>query len=182
MSRRRGISLLELTAVLAGCSVILSTSGSLIYRAMRAHSQSARYFDSERAAWRLANQFRLDIRQATDVTHIAADEGRGPRIQLDSEANVIAYELVEDRVVRAVSREDRVVATEEYRLAPGLKCDFSQTSSPRLVTLTITVDESQRQPTIKSSPATIRSAPVILHTEAVLGADRRFAASPEEAP
>ena len=29
MNRRRGISLLELTAVLAGCSVIFSTSGSL---------------------------------------------------------------------------------------------------------------------------------------------------------
>lgn len=183
MRTRRGISMVELLAVLSGCSVILTTSGMLIHRAMHAQSQTRHYFDVERAAWRLSDQFRRDVHQALSATSGEAEADENVLLQLDlGDGESISYQRSKERVTRILSRNSRVAVTEDYLLTFDMEVKVSEESSPTGYVLTVEGNVRESSPGVRRRPASIREAPLSLRVEAVLNRDRRFAEahSPEE--
>ncbi len=67
----RGVSLVELMVAMAGVSVIVTTTAMVIHGAMRAQSESRRFFDDERSSARLARAFRSDVHAARSVGPLA---------------------------------------------------------------------------------------------------------------
>ena len=65
MTHRRAASLAELLVIMSACTIILTTSVQLIHRAMHSQSASRVFFDCERSAQRLSQQFRSDVHEAT---------------------------------------------------------------------------------------------------------------------
>ena len=75
MTTRRGVSLVEVITLMTSCTAILTMSAVLIHRTMRAQEQMRYFFAVERAAQRLAEQFREDVHGAREaVTDVAARE------------------------------------------------------------------------------------------------------------
>src|SRR5215213_9134199 len=107
MRSRRAISLIELLAVLSGCSVVLGLTASLLHQTMRAQSHTRDFFDVERNAQRLARQFRRDVHAAAadsiDVDAADADDGELLRIQLP-DGQSVAYQRAAEKIIRIASQ------------------------------------------------------------------------------
>ena len=187
MRRRRGFSLIELIAVMSGCSVVLSMSAALLHRAMQTQAQTRYFFESERTALRLSGDFRRDVNRA--VTAEAGDsslaDGVFLQLQLD-EGQEVEYRRRSEAVVRTLSRAGEPVSREEYLLSSDMEIAVSEEASSRRILLSITTDPRRKfrrnLPTAVAA-ASIREAPISLQVSAVVGRDRRFAlaASGQEA-
>src|SRR5688500_18291789 len=108
MRRRHGISLIELLAVLSGCSVVLGLTASLLHQTMRAQSHTRDFFDVERNAQRLARQFRSDVHAAAadsidDIDAEGVSDGELLRLQLP-DGQTIRYQRAAEKIIRIASQ------------------------------------------------------------------------------
>ncbi len=202
MRIRRAVSLVELLVVMSACSVILSMSGVLVHRAMHAQSKTRSFFDVERSAWRLSDQFRRDVHQAIGLVAGDAELGEGVflRIQLPDDQSV-EYRRQEGNVQRVLSRNAAGVSHEEFLFPPAIELAIREEESPRRLTLSITTASStsareggqahfapkttQNEPDPdRSPPWNPHAMPVSFQAEAVPGRDWRFSqlAGGEEVP
>jgi hypothetical protein len=180
MRRRRGISLIELLAVLSGCSVVLGQTASLLHQTMRAQSHTRDFFDVERNAQRLARQFRSDVHAAAadsidDVDAEGASAGELLRLQLP-DGQTIAYQRAAEKIIRVASQADGPTAREEYALSESMEIDVRELDGPLRYALSITSTPPQPSKVAPPSPARIRATPVNLEVEAAPARDLRYAA------
>ena len=179
MRKRRAISLIELLAVLSGCSVVLGLTASLLHQTMRAQSHTRDFFDVERNAQRLARQFRSDVHAAAadsiDVDAAGAGGGELLRIQLP-DGQSVAYQRAAEKIIRIASQLDGPTAREEYTLSESMEINVRELDAPQRYALSITSTPPQPSKESPPSPASIRATPVNLEVEAAPARDLRYAA------
>jgi hypothetical protein len=171
---RRASSLIELLIIMSACSVVLTLSAALLHRTMHIHSRSQAYFDSERSATRLAQQFREDVHRA--LAHraggAAGDDGF---LQLTYPADeVVQYAVVGDTVSRSRMREERTLAREEYAFPAAVKVEVQEQDAPTRLVLAISAEPANAHNRSDKTRIEPSLSPVSLQAEAVLGRDLRF--------
>ena len=179
MRSRRAISLIELLAVLSGCSVILGLTASLLHQTMRAQSHTRDFFDVERNAQRLARQFRSDVHAAAadSIEADLADAGDGVLLQIElPDGRSIAYQHTAEKIIRIASQADGPTAREEYALSESMEIVVRELDAPQRFELSITSSPPQPSKDAPPSPASIRATPVHLQVEAIPARDLRHAA------
>lgn len=188
---RRGVSLIELMIIMSAASAVLSTSAVILHRTMRAQEQTRYVFENERAAQRLARQFRHDVHgtvgnslgelQPIDLqASPEAPNNAEPFLTLriagaDGEDDAtIEYRRTATGVLRMLTREGQPTAREEYPVASIARVQLREEASPRRLVLTITADPADLHPKLGQPAPTIRDTPVNIETVAVIGRDVRF--------
>lgn len=177
MIRRRGISLIEMLTVMTGCAALLSLSAVLLHRSMRWQEQSRYFFAVERAALRLAEQFREDVHQAeaVELDEARLDDDSFVQLQLADE-EAVAYRRQGAAIVRVLSRAGEVKATERYTLAAPGELALREEQSPRRLVLTFESFPDDWLPATDKPLPGLREQPINLRVEAVVGHDARHAA------
>lgn len=175
MNRRRGASLVELLVVVSSTAAILSLSAELIYRGMRTQSESRRFFDGERAAWRLAKDFRNDAHAASEATVAPEAVGADGLIRLEqADGRVVVYRRDGAKIVRMASSPGAAESREEYPLAAGTTAEVQFDDATRLATLSVVKEPADAA---AAPPRSVREAPIELEVLAIVGRDHRSGAA-----
>jgi hypothetical protein len=175
MRTRRGVSLIELLTVMSGCAIVLSTSAALVHRAMRAQSETRYFFDGERGALRLAQQFRRDVHRAAAATIDADAFASGVFLKLELPGvGAVEYRRDDASVVRASLAEGGAASREAFATPAASELTVDEADDPPRLVLTI-VAASPRPPAETpdrgARPPGIRDVPVSLRVEAVISRD-----------
>ena len=172
--RRRAFTLVETVVAIGFGSVILGLAVGSVALLMGMHGSQRRSLNSIIAQTRLASQFREDGRAATEWTP-PADETTGIcQFQMPDGAEV-TYRYLGDAVVRDRRTGNEHTGRERFVLGPDARCSVTQTGNRgdalvvSLLRLTIDVPWD-------TSGSQIRHRTNVLVS---LGADQRFATSPE---
>jgi type II secretory pathway pseudopilin PulG len=177
MRRRRGFSLVELLVVLSSVTVLLSLTAVLLTRAMRSQAETRHYFESQRHALALSEQFRRDVHAAKSVELDAAALNKNELVRLTLDENgTVAYLRDERGLTRVLTRSDGAIAREEYDLGGAVESTVQRESSPARLVLSVTATGDI---TLKPDepPARIREMPAVFQVDAAPGGDRRYARS-----
>lgn len=138
MTVRRGISLAELLLTMSACTVVLTTSATLIHRMMHTQSRTRSFCDSQRSALRLADSFRRDVHAARSVAIGGAGQDGGQLMVLEmSGGQSVEYRQDGGRIDRLQQSDDSVTARDFFEFPPGSQVKAEQ-PSPQLVRLSIT--------------------------------------------
>jgi hypothetical protein len=174
--KRRGISLVEVITLMSGVTLILTMTGTLLHRAMQTQLQTRHFFDGERNALRLSNQFRAEVHQARSASINESASADGELLRLELEGNeTVAYQRQQESVWRVLSRDDQPVSREEYRLGAAGEISVRREESPSRLVLTVEAEKDAPPPGPNDPPARVRDAPLSFQAEAVLSRDRRYA-------
>lgn len=122
MSKRRhsairGFTLLEMMVVIAAGSLVMGTAVAALGLLLQSQTVHRDQENFSAARFRLACQFRDDVRSAT-TWHIEDQEGFGWTSQLRSGVEV-RYEFDEIAVIRVATKAGTVIARERYRQPLG---------------------------------------------------------------
>ena len=180
MRHRRAISLIELLAVLTGCSIILGLTASLLHQTMRAQSHTRDFFTVERNALRLSRQFRADVHAAAanSIDVVADDAGDGALLRLQLPAGeVVEYLRVAEKIIRLTSPEDGTTAREEYTLSEAMAVTVREVDAPERYLLSITSLASPPSTDTPPSAGDVRATPINLEVEATPARDLRYSAA-----
>ena len=178
MIKRRAASLVELLVLMSACAAILTLSATLMHRVMRVQSKARAFFDVERSAMRLSQQFRQDVQQAKSAVAVPAELPAGVLLHLRlSDSQLVEYRAEAGVVQRRLLEGDEVVSREEFAFQPEIQVEASQLDSPGLISLTITNQAREFTEPPLRGPA---EKPVNLQLQARLGRDFRFAQTPRE--
>jgi len=178
MKRRRAVSLVELLLAMSACAAILTMSTTLIHRVLHAQSKARLFFDSERAALRLAEHFRRDVHAATAAADANLGEDVFLRLQFAAD-EVVEYRRSETTVVRIDRNGNETRAREEFAFPANIEVTLRKESAD-LLALTITaqpVGPSNEEGRPRSSAY---SVPVSLHALARLNRTPGVTGSPAE--
>lgn len=172
---RCGVSLTELLVVMSACSVVLTMSAGVVHRVMRIQSATRYFFDVERSALRLANQFRHDVHRAGAAIVGGPDLGDGVVSRLTlSDDQTVEYGRAASSVLRTVTQRGKIVARDEFSFRSDIELAIREEDSPRRLVLSLAsvpqTDSGGEKPQ-RFNPYTM---PVNLQVEACLGRDRSF--------
>lgn len=180
---RRGVSLVELMVAMAGVSVVVTSSAMLIHGAMRAHSESRRFFDDERTSARLARAFRADVHAASAIAPLA----EGVLVSLESpDGRRVDYArpFGARRLERRERKADGTPTGPREDFHFGAEFAAAVAVSGSQIRLELGADDGQggvaaagSMPAPDSS-ARARQTPPAIVVEANLGRDHRFATAP----
>jgi len=176
MKNRSGLSLLELSATLTACTVIIATTTTVIERVMRVHTRSQGYVGVERDAIRLSNQFRADVHAARTATEVPADQNKGVFVRLEFPNGRLAeYARDGELVRRTETGGDKPAWREEYRCPANNELKLQREGDPSRLILLITrpasaLEDIQAQAAIANS-----LPPMYIRAEAIVSRDLRFA-------
>ncbi len=170
---RRAVSLVELLVVMTGCTVILTTSAGLIHRVMRVQVQSRSFFNVERAAVRLSDQFREDVHRATAA---AADPRADVFLRLDLPGDqTVEYRRAGASVLRTLLQGGTARARSQFAFTPTSVLEIHEHDGPRRLVLAVT-SAPLDEPGDGSDPlAKYLDEPVNVRVEAAVGRDWRSA-------
>jgi hypothetical protein len=129
---RRGASLFELMAAMSAASVVIATSAALVHRTFTIESRSRAVVADERAALRLARQFRADVHEATSITCPGSDAD-APLIEITGIEGRVVYRTAGSGLVRVVTSGTAEVARESFPISRPVA--WHATHDGRLVTL-----------------------------------------------
>ena len=177
MRRRRAISLIELLAVLTGCSVVLGLTASLLHQTMRAQSHTRDFFTVERNALRLSRQFRADVHaaEADSIDVVADDAGDGALLRLQlPDGQTVEYQRAAEKIIRLTSPGDAPTAREEYALNETMTVTVREADAPQRYLLSITSPAPQPSKDAPPSSANVRATPINLEVEATPARDLRY--------
>lgn len=178
MNSRRGVSLIEMLTVMTGCAALLSLSAVLLHRSMHWQEQSRYFFAVERAALRLADQFREDVHRAKAVQLDEGELADGGFVQLQlPDGETVEYRRQGAEIVRVLSRNGELKATERYTLAAPGELELREEQSPRRLVLTFESSPDDWLPADDKPRPGLREQPINLRVEAVVGHDARHASS-----
>lgn len=176
MKSRAAISLVELLAVLSGCSIVLTLTAMLLHQTMRTQSDTRDFFSTERNQLRLARQFREDVHGATAAANGKDVDQAGTLVRLSfPEGRAVEYRHEAGTVVRIQRERGKPSAREEYLLGESLEADVQELESPTRLSLSIASPPIEP---LSTNPAKVRERPIRFQVEAVLSRDLRFAATP----
>jgi len=168
MNRRRGISLIEMIAVMGVGAVMMGIAVTLLYGLLRAEGSGREHLRHSSVLGRLADQFRRDVHAAKTVA--AAADGEGRQFEL-APGRTVTYRLESGTLTRTEQVDGTVERRESYALPPGTTAtiEIPTNTQPAIVSLRIT-------PVAEASGAVGGRA---IRVNAVLARDHRFA-KPEE--
>jgi hypothetical protein len=171
MSHRRAASLAELLVILSACTVILTTSVTLIHRAMHSQSASRVFLDCERSALRLSQQFRSDVHEATSATIENGSAGSGPVLRLtlvDDQA--VEYRRVSMDLLRLVTQRGQAVSHDAFTFRSPLEWTIRQEDSPGRLVLSVTAGGTGPPAALGDElPPGAFAVPMSLEVEACVG-------------
>jgi prepilin-type N-terminal cleavage/methylation domain-containing protein len=133
MTRRRGVSLIELILVIAIITAILGMTGTLFHRLFQSEQRSARATLVELTTSRLADQFRRDVHWARTAKQSLTPGEMLPILELtvpatasggDSPTTVV-YTAGDGKVARELIGSQGTMARESFRL-PDCRVRFSE--------------------------------------------------------
>ncbi|MEX2316009.1 MAG: hypothetical protein WD669_02585 [Pirellulales bacterium] len=183
MKSRRAISLVELLVVLSASTVILTMSAVLVHRAMHAQSHARAFYNVERTALRLSEQFRRDVHQAATASASAGDRPDGVFLRLQlADGQSLEYGQRNGDVTRTLSQSNKVLSRDTFAFPPSIKLTLREEARPRRLALSITADPAETPDTNGKLPWTAHSQRVSLQTEAVLARDSRFVSAARREP
>jgi hypothetical protein len=165
MTKRRGISLVELLHTLSACCMILTLSAGLIHRAMHAQSRARHIVDAERSAWRLSHSFRRDVHDTAKATIGEPSGELLVRLEL-SGGSTVEYRQASGRVERVREASGGVQSRESF-IFPAEASIAATQPSDRLLSLSVETPLPMN-PTADTTPA-LFATPVTLHVQAALG-------------
>ena len=174
---RSAYTLVEMLVAITGTSVALSLTGALIQRSMRTQAETRHFMDVERAAVRLADQFRRDVHAAERVERGNVGEtAEGLLLHVvGADGETVDYRRSGGKIVRVRQGAGGPTAREEYRLCGTMHAKIRTQDEPPSATLTI----ESPLPTPRDEPAKlrpgIREAYVNLEATAVIGRNARLA-------
>jgi hypothetical protein len=171
MKRRRAMSLAELLVVLSACTIIMTTSVSLLHRAMFSQSATRVFVDSECSALRLSKQFRRDAHDAISAAIQTDSVDGGPVLRLtNADGLAIEYHRVSDSsIVRTTSQAGHSASRDEFAFRAPLTYSFRQERSPRRVGLSLVGGAATADaPDAGDLPPGAFAAPTALEVEAYL--------------
>lgn len=180
---RRGVSLAELMVAMGGVSVVIASTGMLVHGAMRAQSESRRFFDDERASVRLARRFRADVHASRSVGPAGAGEGTVVSLGLPG-GGVVEYRLAPGgtRLERRARDADGAVGGPREDYAFSGPCAAMVAVDGDRVRLEIVPGDGTGKPAAAgsrpTSSAEARRKPISLAVTARLASDLRFSAAP----
>jgi hypothetical protein len=181
MTRRRGVSLVELLTVLSGLAVLLSLCAVLMHRSMQTQARTRYFFTVERTAMRLADQFRTDVHRASDAESSGDGLAEGAFLELEMpEGDAVEYRREGASVVRLLSRDGAVVAREVFPLASVGELSLEEDEGPPRLVLTLAADPEDSLPSFDRPPPGVRESPISFQVAAVIGRDRRHASADEQ--
>lgn len=169
MTKRRGISLVELMLTLSACCVILTLSAGLIHRALHAQSRTRHIANAERSAWRLSHAFRRDAHDAAKAT--VGEQGGELLVRLElAGGKSVEYRQASGRVERLLQAGGEQ-ARESFVFPTEALITVTQPSD-RLLSLSVETP-LPTTPTADSTPA-LFVAPVTLQVQAAIGRNAAF--------
>jgi hypothetical protein len=148
-------------------------SASLVHRAMHAQSATRSFFDGERSAMRLSEQFRANVHQATtaEVESPARGNGLFLRIHLPDE-QIVEFRQMSDSVLRVMSRHDAVISRDEFAFPSPLELAVREEQSPQRLVLTVSAGSlAKATPTVEEQPPSAYAMPLNVEVEACLDRD-----------
>ena len=180
MIQRRGVSLVELMLTLSACTVILTMSAGLIHRALHAQSKARLFFDTQRSATRLGENFRRDIHDAQSAAMEGEAESGNALLRLKlAGGQVIEYRQEAGRVERLWLVDDAVRSREAFAFSAETRLQ-AERQSPRLIALSA-IPHAEDSGTA-NRPLPSYTIPVSIRFEAVLGRNASLLDLPEEQP
>jgi type II secretory pathway pseudopilin PulG len=183
MKSRRAISLVELLVVISTSTVILTMSAVLIRRAMHAQSRARDFYNVERTALRLSEQFRRDVHHATSATALAENRPDAIFLRLQlAGGQAIEYGRRNGALTRTVLQSDRVLSRDAFAFPPDTDVTLSEQRSPRRLVLSITAVPVDTPENRRKLAAAVHAQRVSLHVEAVLARDSRFVSAADREP
>jgi prepilin-type N-terminal cleavage/methylation domain-containing protein len=173
MMRRRGLSLIELLAVMTINSSVLVLLTVWLVMLLRGSDAGQQHLLWTMTQDRLARQFRHDVHEAVALSN--TDDSVLLRLQADSD-RTIAYRLADGRLLREEFSGDKRLRQETYRLSAAV--ELSVESQRKLDQACLALVMSPREPRTSDASATR------LRIEAQLGLLHRWSGSPpqEESP
>ena len=173
MKTRRGASLVELLVIMSACTAILTMSASLIHRAMRTHSQTRAFFDVERNALRLSNQFRQDIHRAADCT-VDNNPQEAAFLRIETvDRQIVEYRQENGAIFRTSFKNDQAITRDEFLFPAVANLSLREESSPRRLILSISTPVEESKMAKEQALKTFQSMPTVCQVEAIVGRDRR---------
>jgi len=116
--KRRGISLVELLAVMTATVVVTGIATGLLHRSLERQSASRRVLERERAIFAASRQVRADVRRATSVER--PDGGEALLLLVLAEHARVAWRATDEGLERVQVDASGRRRREDYRLAePG---------------------------------------------------------------
>jgi hypothetical protein len=171
MTHRRAASLAELLVIMSACTIILTTSVQLIHRAMHSQSASRAFFDCERSAKRLSQQFRSDAHEASSATieNGSADSGSMLRLALPDD-QIVEYRPANDNVVRLATQHGKPTSRDEFAFRAPLVWSIRQEDSPHRLILSVTAGATGPPTELgEALPPGAFAAPTSLEVKARIG-------------
>lgn len=111
--RRRGASLFELMAAMSAATVVIATAAALVHRTFTLESRSRAVVADERAALRLARQFRTDIHEAAAVSFPCSDTD-APLVAITGAEGGVVYRATDSGLVRLATSGTAEAARESF--------------------------------------------------------------------
>lgn len=163
MTRRRGVSLIEMIAAMGAAAVMLGVAVTLLYALLRTEGSARDHIRQGNALELLADQFRRDVHAAT--TAAAAPDGREWRFELGP-GHTATYRLGPGTPSRVEQVDGQVQRRESFALPPGSTASIQvqDDTRPSIVSLMISpaAEESQGPPRL------------VIRIDAALASDHRF--------
>jgi prepilin-type N-terminal cleavage/methylation domain-containing protein len=181
MSRRRGVSLIELMVVIAIITTLFGMVGVVFHRLFLSEQMAMRAALIERNTARLAVQFRSDVHAASSAQREQSGNRLDQQLKLiGSSARVptVVYSAGEDQVSRELIVDGQTTSHEQFRL-PECIVQFPAPTAEAGVELMTLIIERQSS-LITPQPQAVRPRRT-LAIEACLGRDARIAKSLAEA-
>jgi hypothetical protein len=145
---------------------------------MRTQSQTRSFFDVERSALRLSDQFRRDVHRASAAMVEDASHGEGTFLQLQHpDGHVVEYRRLEGSVLRILSQDGHAVSRDEFPFSSAIELALREEDAPRRFILSITSEPDETPTGNNKQPVSIREMPFSFQAEAVLSRDWRFMAA-----
>lgn len=174
MTRRRGLTLIELLVAMAGASAILGMAVAMVYTLLEADRAGRQRMHVGESLGRLAEQFRRDVHAAEAVAPLAPAGGQQPspgwQLRLD-DGRSVRYGVREGKLIRSEHLGGKAVRQDSFALPHGATMSVRPDAGgpPRAVRLSI-------EPA--AAPGEKWKGPAI-HVDAVLGRDHRFTTQEE---
>jgi hypothetical protein len=178
MKRRRAASLLELMLIMSACTVLLTSTGVLLHRAMRIQMQSRSLVRAEASATRLAEQFRGDAHAARTVVTQNDRNDTNTFLRMDVGPRTVEYSHVAGAVRRLESGGGRPTWREDFTFPATSKLTIEQVNTPQRLVLTIIAKPPDPFSPEQKPSASTNIVPVAMRVEAVVGADLHLVAAP----
>ncbi|MFO0901814.1 MAG: prepilin-type N-terminal cleavage/methylation domain-containing protein [Pirellulales bacterium] len=138
-NRRRGVSLLEMLAVISLMGVCFVTLTTVLSACLRADRQLVSQANTGRSLQRLALQWRQDVHAARVV--------RLPATLELADGSVVEYRFEREKVERRVTRGERPVHRDSFMIPPQVLASTEATDdAPRRAVLLLRPDEATVRP------------------------------------